>query len=285
MKQQPPINWDELKYKHFEDQLFTVYPWMFEGALCMVHSWRGVGKTFFSLGLAQAVASGSPFLKWATNPGGVFYFDCEMGESAIYQRYLLMDRAAKRKTLPRHFNLFSFEHMGGYTWNLTDPKNQEALDNLIGDSKLLILDNLSAAIKPVGREDFKTAYGRARDWLLSLKNRKIGVLIVHHSGKEGKQRGISDIEDPLDIVINLRRPEDWMLTDGSVFEFHFEKTRALNPSDPTVLQPITIKLESTGDHDVKWHWEPLEQARKQKAEEVKKEYKRKREDKINDFPF
>ena len=53
-----------------------------------------------------------------------------------------------------------------------------------------------------------------------------GVLLVHHSGKSGEQRGTSRREDVLDTVIGLRRPEDHEPQQGARFEVHVEKSRA-----------------------------------------------------------
>jgi putative DNA primase/helicase len=278
----PPIAWGILENTEFDPVLPLLGGWMNEGSLCMVHSWRGIGKTWFSLGIAQAIASGSPFLKWTAFQSGVLYFDCEMGMSWMKNRYSIVDRSAQYRTLSPCFNLFTFEHMGGHTLNLTDIKNQQIMEGFINDTtKLLIIDNLSAACKPIGREDFKSCYSRFRDWLLDLKTRNISTLIVHHSGKEGKQRGISDIEDPLDVVIQLRRPDGYKPSDGTVFEMHFEKTRNIDPRDPTELEALNIRLESVSDSKVRWHYSTVDE---EKKENFKKEIKSIKGD-PNEFPF
>ncbi|MBI5184882.1 MAG: AAA family ATPase [Nitrospinae bacterium] len=54
-------------------------PWLPTQGLCMVHAPRGVGKTFFSLNAAVAVASGGQFLRFqAPKPCGVLLCDGEM---------------------------------------------------------------------------------------------------------------------------------------------------------------------------------------------------------------
>src|SRR5690349_12664102 len=46
-------------------------PWLPEGGNAMVHGPRGVGKTFFQLGLATSLTTGKDFLKWkVTSPVG-----------------------------------------------------------------------------------------------------------------------------------------------------------------------------------------------------------------------
>ena len=53
------------------------------------------------------------------------------------------------------------------------------------------------------------------------------VLLIHHAGKGGQQRGTSRREDVLDTVINLKRPTDYKTEEGVRIEFHFEKCRSL----------------------------------------------------------
>ena len=48
-----------------------------------------------------------------------------------------------------------------------------------------------------------------QEWILQLRRRGISVLIVHHAGKGGDQRGTSAKEDVLDTVIKLSRPDDY----------------------------------------------------------------------------
>src|SRR5438045_1675465 len=54
-------------------------PWLPKAGLCMLHAFRGVGKTHLSLGIAYAVAKGGSFLTWkAEKLRGVLYIDGEM---------------------------------------------------------------------------------------------------------------------------------------------------------------------------------------------------------------
>ena len=55
--------------------------------------------------------------------------------------------------------------------------------------------------------------------------RTVAVLLVHHAGVNGRQRGTSRREDALDTVIALRRPADYSPEQGARFEVHIEKAR------------------------------------------------------------
>src|SRR6185437_841893 len=80
-----------------------------------------------------------------------------------------------------------------------------------------------------------------QEWLLRLRRRGVSVLIVHHAGKGGEQRGTSRREDVLDTSISLRRPSDYAPTEGARFEVHFEKARGIHGDR---AKPFEAKLET-----------------------------------------
>ncbi len=73
-----------------------------------------------------------------------------------------------------------------------------------------------------------------------FRRRGVSVLIVHHAGKGGEQRGTSRREDVLDTSISLRRPNDYVPTEGARFEVHFEKARGIHEDR---AKPFEAKLE------------------------------------------
>ncbi len=78
------------------------------------------------------------------------------------------------------------------------------------------------------RENDADAWSPIQQWLLRLRRRGLSVLIVHHAGKRGEQRGTSRREDVLDTSISLRRPADYAPTEGARFEVHIEKGRGIH---------------------------------------------------------
>ena len=62
-------------------------------------------------------------------------------------------------------------------------------------------------------------------WALGHRKQGRTILFVHHSGKNGAQRGTSKREDILDSVLALKRPADYSPVEGASFEVHFEKHR------------------------------------------------------------
>ena len=53
------------------------------------------------------------------------------------------------------------------------------------------------------------------------------MIVVHHAGKNGSQRGTSSKEDVLDTVIALKKPGDYQPEQGARLEVHLEKARGI----------------------------------------------------------
>jgi hypothetical protein len=80
--------------------------------------------------------------------------------------------------------------------SLGSDDGQHSLEPLLGDTDLLILDNLSTLCTG-GSESASDAWVPMQNWLLRLRRRGIAVLLIHHAGTNGRQRGTSRREDVL----------------------------------------------------------------------------------------
>src|SRR5271166_1020948 len=87
-------------------------------------------------------------------------------------------------------------------------------------------------------------------WLLRLRREGISVLLVHHAGTNGRQRGTSRREDALDTVIALRRPEDYSPEQSARFEIHFEKLR--NRVEGAGAIPFEASITADGQEGIRW---------------------------------
>ena len=121
--------------------------------------------------------------------------------------------------------------------NLASPKVQTEVDALLDGVEFLVLDNLSS-LTTVIRDNDAESWNPIQEWLLRLRRRGVSVLIIHHAGKGGEQRGTSRREDVLDTSLSLRRPSDYQPTEGARFEVHFEKTRGIHGDGPSRSRPI-----------------------------------------------
>ena len=127
--------------------------------------------------------------------------------------------------------------------NLSTDEGQQSIEPLLVDTDLLVLDNLSTLLTSRS-EAASDAWVPMQNWLLALRRRGISVLLIHHAGTNGRQRGTSRREDALDTVIGLRRPEDHLPEQGARFEIHFEKLR--NRVDSAGAMPFEAQLETLG---------------------------------------
>ncbi len=62
-------------------------------------------------------------------------------------------------------------------------------------------------------------------FLTSLRRAGFAVIVTHHAGKNGTQRGRTDGDDPLDLIIKLSPREGWKPGDGLQFKLDYEKVR------------------------------------------------------------
>jgi putative DNA primase/helicase len=123
------------------------------------------------------------------------------------------------------------------------------LDVLIAATKaeLVVLDNVSTLFRSGAGENESVAWVGPQEWLVSLKARGVAVVLVHHLGKNGSQRGTSMREDILGASIRLKRPPDYQATEGARFIWEYSKARSLAGSDAEGFEARLV--------DGRWHVE------------------------------
>jgi hypothetical protein len=226
-----------------------------EKGLVMIYAARGMGKTHVALGIAYAVATGTNFLRWtAPTPRRVLLADGEMPAAALQERLASIVAGGRVDAAPDMLWILAGDLIEeGGIGNLASPAVQAQLDPYLADIDLLILDNLSS-LTAVIRDNDAESWGPIQSWLLRLRRRGISVLIVHHAGKAGQQRGTSRREDVLDSSISLRRPTDYSPTEGARFEVHLEKARGVYGD---TAKPFEARLE-TRDSAAVWTTRDIE---------------------------
>ena len=215
----------QLLTAQFPARQLMLAPWLPEKGLAMLYAPRGVGKTWVALGIAHAIAGGSSFLRWgASSPRRVIYIDGEMPAVALQQRYTAVVAASEMDAPGENFRLLAADMQVDGLPDLADPDAQRFYDPYIADADLIVVDNLSTIARSL-RENEADLFGPLQAWMVTQRSAGRSVLLVHHAGKGGGQRGTSRKEDTLDTVISLSRPPGYQASEGARFEVHFTKSR------------------------------------------------------------
>src|SRR5439155_14999303 len=176
--------------------------WFCEGDLGFIFAFRGVGKTWFALAIAQALSTGGNLWDWQAHaPVKVLYGDGEMPPDLLRNRCAGLEAINVNLEFLNHEILFE---RTGKVLNITNPDVQRAITQRCVNSstKVLILDNLSTLASGM-RENEADSWELVNNWLLDLRRRKIAVIIVHHAGRSGEMRGTSKREDNVFWIIAL----------------------------------------------------------------------------------
>ena len=225
-----------------------VNPIISEKSLSMIYAYRGVGKTHLSLEIAYCVAHGINIFndKWkVTKPRRVLFVDGEMPSGALLNRLRSIHERYHKELnhdLSDNFRIISND-IQDEDFSLIDlgrESSREELSSKFIGADFVVLDNLSSLTRS-GKENEADSYSDIQAWLLNLRRKKISVLIVHHAGKDGNQRGTSKREDVLDTVIKLTKVSKSKSDNGCAFEVSFEKNRHFYGS---IAEPFEARLDS-----------------------------------------
>jgi putative DNA primase/helicase len=233
----------ELAEHQFKQRAPLLSPFLNSQDLAMIFAGRGIGKTHLAMAIAFAVATGGTFARWtAPRPAKVLYLDGEL-PGAVLQSRLAM-HLPDVEPAPGFLRVFTPDLLpaGVALPDLSTVEGQTIINGMIeDDTELVVIDNLSCWCR-TGRENEAESWHPIATWILQLRRRGLAVLLIHHAGKGGQQRGTSKREDLLDVVIGLSRPKDYDPKQGAVFVLEFTKARNLAGDDAQSLE-----LELGGD--------------------------------------
>ena len=253
---------DEFMHLGTPKSQIILNPILKSGNLAMVYAKRGIGKSFFAISLAYAVATGRKFLRWESeNPAKVMYIDGEMPANILQERFARIAKGFNDDCdeYTKNIVIISADLQETPSIDITNEDFQNFVERNLSDVKLIILDNLST-LTCVDELDNK-AWVNIQDWLLKLRKKGVAVIIIHHAGKNGEQRGISRREDILDCVMKIsalnKKPTNKedddvdyeKITSGTKCSLNFEKQRNLDLKD---TPNIRIILQDTSNNGICW---------------------------------
>jgi DNA polymerase III delta prime subunit len=245
-------------------------PWLPERGLAMVYGPRGVGKTQFMLGLATHLVTGQAYLGWEIPTAvGVLYIDGEMPLEELRQRAVQLSTQQSPTALHFLTGELVFTRLER-DLVLTQEAMRLAIGTLLEahpEIRVIILDNISCLFSGIS-EDSKQDWEPMNAWLVRLRHRGLSVVLVHHAGKTGQQRGTSGRENVLDTVVALSYPPNYDPRDGCHFHLHFTKTRSIHGA---AVEALDVRLESLEQHGLTWTVTTLEASRTQQIRRLLKE--------------
>lgn len=178
----------------------------------MLYASRGAGKTLTALDLGLRVAAGSPWGPYLVgarvlenDARRVLFVDGEMPEADLQVRLGRLGRPFGAPALGRCYLLGSDRLAAArQEMNLGKARDREAVTAVVEEMSVdfLVLDNWVSLLRGLDEND-NAAIGPVAQWLARLRHDGTSVLVVHHAGKEGKQRGASAREDILDYSLRL----------------------------------------------------------------------------------
>ena len=209
----------------FPERELLLEPWLPRPGLAMVYAPRGEGKTWFALAVAKAIAGGHDLLGWrCPKAGRVLYVEGELPGQSVQSRL-----AEFRPSPPDMLHILcrdTFLLRRESMPDLGDPEGRLELNRIIDQCQpdVIILDTISTLVRS-GVENDANSWAPLQAWLLEHRWQGRTIILMHHSGKSGQQRGTSKREDTMDTIIKVKKlPEECTDTE-SVFELNFEKSR------------------------------------------------------------
>jgi putative DNA primase/helicase len=215
---------------------FVLDPLLEAGDVALVFGPGGIGKSWLALGIAHAVAAGTPVLGWRPpRPRDVLYVD---GRSTAGQ---LRRRLALFGPPPPALDLWLASRDDGPVLDLSCADGQERLVAGWGHPELVVLDDLASLAGLQGGDPDR--WHELQRFLQLQRSLGRAVLMVHHANRRGGARGGSRREDVADLVLALRPPRDWRAAGPARFEIHVEKARRLHGA---AMAPVLAELRAEG---------------------------------------
>lgn len=253
-----PIGYGEFMDTPYRQPEFILAPWLTSPGLAMIFAERGVGKTMMTSNIAFAVATGKGFLCWTCpQPKRVLIIDGEMPAGELQKRFREIERVAGVRPAPENLTFLTADLESEGLPDLGTIDGQLRFEKYLTGYDLIIVDNLST-LNRTGAENEADSWGVVQQWLIKQRSAGRCVLLVHHAGKGGAQRGTSRREDVLGTVIQLKHPAGYNSSEGANFEIHFTKARGFFGAD---AEPIEAHLGLDGI----WTWKRLNEAKAEDA--------------------
>ena len=173
----------------FPERKWLLHPWLPQGSLAMIYAPRGEGKTWFALAVAKAIARGQDLLGWRCRTRKrVLYVEGELPGRSVQWRLGKFRRSPDGMfhILCRDTYLLRRETMP----DLGEAEGRLELNRIIDQCQpdVIIIDTISTMVRS-GVENDAEVWAPIQQWLLDQRCQLRTVILMHHAGKSGQQRG------------------------------------------------------------------------------------------------
>jgi putative DNA primase/helicase len=227
--------------------------WLAEGliserGIVMVRGRRGAGKSFFALGLACAIASGTPFLRYSVPcPAGVLLVDGDLPTADLQERLWRYRKAGFSLKAP--LRVLCTDLTERCLPSLATPEGQAVIEKKLNASvKLLVLDSVNTLCSAHDGND-SASWSAFQIWLLKLRRQGYSVLVVNHDGRKGRRRAACPSLDVFDQVLRLYQPKVIEASQKKLCEVHVEVGRQVRGK---LAEPFEVKLSDLIGRAVVW---------------------------------
>lgn len=260
-----------IEYVHsLHDFLVKEYPpieWIVDGVLSfpsfnLLVGKTGLGKSNLLIELCYCIANNENFLAWPTSKKWKsLYIDGEMHPRKMQERFTMMQRDRSTENI-FYFNLPDYYLDGKKILKINHVEAQSRINGLLkaleeagNRPDLIIMDNLSCLSD--ADENDNTAQSTMIDWFSKLRREGYAVILVHHTNKEGGQRGANRKEDIVDTYIKLEPPTNPKYQ-GAEFKITFSKTR----DKPPKPHGIQVEMVENAERELEWLMDEVDDSKK-----------------------
>jgi hypothetical protein len=203
----------------------TIGEWLEAGDIGYVFAQRGVGKTWFSMEMSNAISSGKNFGLWEVKEAQkVLYVDGEVSLTDSQARNAALGIDNDNLIYLHHEHLYSLTNE---TMDIANAEQQEAFLELCLqlEVKTVILDNLSCLAPYLDENEGFKFSNELLTFILNMRRNGISLVFIEHAGRNGLMRGHSRREDAANWIIRLDEAKDAGEVIGAKFLSVFVKNR------------------------------------------------------------